>query len=382
MMPEFEEYRARRILNVHKHVDTWFYNRYSAHPYVGCAFGCEFCYGRSEKYIGGRGPDDFDRRIRVKVNAAELLRRELFRRRPDVITCGDWQLPAERDYRLSRQMLEIVHDDGFPLFVVERSPLLVRDADVLAAINERTWVGVVFSISALDPAIKQTFEPRSPGARARLAAMARLAQAGILVGTALMPVLPFLCDDEPHLEEVIIATKDHGGTFVLAGGLTMSGSQADRMWRVLDSRYPRIRSAYEELYADGPSGTEHHIRLCRRVRALCYKHGLTDRMPRWIEPGHLSVNRWVAEQMFFRMWDLELEGASQRRIWAYRRAGWTVDELPTSIQALYEAQGIDGLVALPNIGARLAQRIAGWLLEWQDRGATTTTEAPTSENPG
>jgi DNA repair photolyase len=154
---EYEEYLPRRILNVHKHVDTWFYNKYSAHPYVGCAFGCEFCYSRSEKYMGGRDPSDFDRRIRVKVNAAELLRRELPRRPPDVITCGDWQVPTERDYRLSRQMLEVVHDVGFPLFVVERSPLLTRDLDLLAAINERTWVGVVFSISSLYPVVKEAF---------------------------------------------------------------------------------------------------------------------------------------------------------------------------------------------------------------------------------
>ena len=367
-MPEFEECRATHILNVHKHVDTWFFTKYSAHPYVGCAFGCEFCYGRGEKYLGGRDPDDFDRHIRIKINAAELLRRELSRKRPDVITCGDWQIPAEREYWLSCRMLEVVHDLAFPLFIVERSPLLVRDVDLLTAINERAWVGVAYSISTLDPAIKLAFEPRSPGIATRLEAMERLAKAGILVGTALMPVLPFLCDDDNRLEEVVIATKDHGGTFVLAGGLTMSGPQAERVTQVLDRQFPQLHPAYESLYAGGPSGTAHHIELCNRARALCLKHGLSDRMPRWIGPGRLGVDRWIAEQMFLRMWDLELEGASQRRIWAYRRAGWTVDELPTSIESLHEAQGIAGLVALPGVGQRLAGRIAGWLAERPPHG--------------
>lgn len=375
MRPQYQEYQARKILNVHKHVDGWFYDKYSAHPYVGCAFGCEFCYSREDKYLAGRDPDEFDRVIRVKVNAAELLRRELARQPVDVIACGDWQLPAERDYGLSRRMLEIVRDLGFPLFIVERSPLLTHDLDLLTAINQRAWVGVVYSISTLDPAVKRAFEPRSPGVKMRLAAMAQLAQAGILVGTALMPVLPFVADDEAHLEEVIVATREHGGRFVLVGSLTMSGPQAARVWRVLDRCFPQARPTYEQLYAPGayspagryntdPSASSGQA-LARRVRTLCAKHGLADRMPRWIEPGPRGVNRWLAERLFHQTYDLELEGADERRIWAYRRAAWTVDEWPTSLAELYTSQGVAGLLTLPGIGERLARLIAGWLEERQ-----------------
>ena len=158
----YQECKTKRVLNVHKYVDGWFFDKYSAHPYVGCAFGCEFCYSRGGKYLGGRDPDDFDRIIRVKVNAAERLRRELGRKPVDVIACGDWQLPAEQDYRLSRSMLEVVHDLGLPLFIVERSPLLTRDLDLLTDINRQAWVGVVYSISTLDPTVKRAFEPKSP----------------------------------------------------------------------------------------------------------------------------------------------------------------------------------------------------------------------------
>jgi DNA repair photolyase len=383
MKPDYQEYQARSVLNVHKHVDGWFYDKYSAHPYVGCAFGCEFCYSREDKYLAGRDPDEFDRLIRVKVNAAEILRRELARQPVDVIVCGDWQLPAERDYGLSRRMLEVVRDFGFPLFIVERSPLLTRDLDLLTEINRRAWVGVVYSISTLDPAVKRAFEPRSPGVKMRLAAMAQLAQAGILVGTALMPVLPVVADDDKHLEEVVVATREHGGRFVLAGGLTMSGPQAARVWHVVDRCFPQARPTYEQLYAGNaysPSGRYNTDpsagsgqALARRVRALCQKHGLADRMPRWIEPGPRGVNRWLAERLFHKTYDLELEGADERRLWAYRRAAWTVDEWPTSLAELYASQGLAGLLALPGIGERLARLIAGWLEERQASNVKSQT---------
>ena len=373
MKPTYQEYQTKRILNVHKHVDGWFFDKYSAHPYIGCTSGCEFCYSRGAKYLRGRDPDDFSRIIRVKTNAAERLRRELARKPVDVIACGDWQVPAEREYGLSRQMLEVVRDLGFPLFIVERSPLLTRDLDLLTAINRQTWVGVVYSISTLDPAVKRAFEPRSPGVKMRLEAMAKLAAAGILVGTALMPVLPAVADDDAHLEEVIVATQEHGGRFVLAGGLTMSGPQAERVWRVVDRFFPQARPVYERLYAGDAYAPSRHYSadpsassgqaLGRRVRALCVKHGLADRLPRWIEPGPLGVNRRMAERLFRKVYDLELGEAYEQRVWAYRRAAWTVDELATSIQKLYASQGTKGLLTLPGIGTSIAHFIAGYLEE-------------------
>ena len=378
MKPAYEEYRAKRVLNVHKHVDGWFFDKYTAHPYVGCAFGCEFCYSREEKYLGGRDPDCFDRVIRVKTNSAERLRRELSRQLVDVIACGDWQVPAEPDYRLSRRMLEVLLDLGFPLFIVERSPFLTRDLDLLSDINRQTWVGVVFSISTLDPSVKRSFEPRSPAVTLRLAAMARLAEEGILVGTALMPVIPHVADDDAHLEDVIVATKDHGGRFVLVGSLTMSGPQADRVWHVVDRYFARARPTFERLYADGAYAPPRNYGadLSRRVRGLCQKHGLADRMPRWIEPGPLGVNRWVAEQLFRKTWDLELEGASERRVWAYRRAAWTVDELATSVEKLFDNQGVEGLMTLPGIGHRLSGLVADDLEVWREHDGPQNRTLP------
>jgi DNA repair photolyase len=318
--------------------------------------------------LGDQEPSTFDTLIRVKINAVELLRGELFGREPDVIAAGDWQQPAEDRYRLSRGMLEVVRDLGLPLFIVERSPLLIRDLDLLTEINRQSWVGVVFSISSLDPALKRAFEPRSPGVRRRLRAMERLARAGITVGTALMPVLPLVGDDEAHLEEVVKATRDRGGTFVMGGGLTMDGAQAQRTLEAFRGFDPTLVSGVRKLYEWERGGEpnysppkSYNARLGLLIRELCDRHGLLDRMPRYIAPGPLAINKRIAERLFLRTYDLELERARDYRIWAYRKAAWTVDEWPESISEIYEARGETGLRELPDVGRSIARRIGAWL---------------------
>lgn len=365
----FEEYKARKIVNIHKHVDgPWFWGKYTAHPYVGCRSGCEFCYQRGGPYLGKRDPDTFDTQLRVKINAVELLRKELSRLPSDVFACGDWQQPAEDRYRLSRQMLEVVLEAGFPLFIVERSPLLARDLDLLVEINRRAWVGVVLSISNLDPVLKRAFEPHSPGVYRRLQAMQQLAEAGILVGTALMPVIPFGGDDERHLEDLVHATQEHGGKFIMAGGLTMAGVQADRTLAAMRRVGPELESKLRQLYQWLPNGQpsyspppDYNTRLGLTIRELCVHHNLIDRMPRYIAPGPLAVNKRIAERLFLKTYDLELERANSYRIWAYRKAAWTIDELPESVGDIYRARGEAGLCALPGIGQSLAREIAGCL---------------------
>jgi DNA repair photolyase len=367
MKLEFQEYQVKKIVNVHKHADSWFWDKYSAMPYVGCRSGCEFCYLRGGHY-GHREPEQFDTLIKVKTNAVELLKKELPRLQPEVICCGDWQQPAESRYQLSRQMLGIVCQHSFPLFIVERSPLLLRDLDILQEIHKRTHVSVVYSMSNVDPRLKRAFEPHSPGLSLRFKAMKTLADAGILVGTALMPIIPFAGDDRAHLEDTVRASKDHGGTFVLAGGLTMDGVQARRTLEAARRVDPNLETRFRQLYhwEEGkkpgyspPPGSSHRVELV--VRELCERHGLKDRMPRYIAPGPLAANKRVAELLFLKLHQLELEQAAGYRIWAYRKAAWTIDEWPESIAGIYQARGTNGLKELPGIGQSLAGEISRWL---------------------
>jgi DNA repair photolyase len=366
---EFREYKPKKILNVRKHIDGgWFWDKYSAHPYIGCRHGCEFCYTRGGYYLGKRDPETLDSLIQVKTNAPELLRKELARKTPDVICCGDWQQPAEQRYGISRRMLEVVLEFGFPLLVIERSPFLLRDLDLLQEINRRSWAGVTVSFSNVDPSLKDVFEPHSPGLEPRLQMMEKLARAGILVGMNLMPILPILGDDDAQLEAAVRAAKEHGAAFVLGAGLTRAGAQAERSLAAAKRLDPALEAQWRKLYVWPEGGQpnygpppDYSLRLGRKIRELCERYGLRDRIPRYIGVGPLAANKRIAERLFLRIHDLELEGAAQQRIWACRNAAWAVDEWPESIGQVYAAKGEAGLQAIPGVGAGIAREIGEWL---------------------
>lgn len=352
-------YLAKKILNTYKHVDGgWFWVKYSAYPYIGCQFGCEFCYEREPKYLPFTSPDDFDKVIKIKLNAPELLRKELGKVPVDLLSTCDYQ-PVEKEFGLSRQLLEVALETKFPVFILDRSPLVTRDLDLIKAINRETVATVLFSIGFVDnKTVKKAFEPKSPSVKLRFKAMERISSQGILTGTCFMPILPFITDFESNLEEVVRMTRDCGGSFVLASGLTLSGSQKERYLNVIAQNYPELTAKYNDLYQGnyGPSG-EYWVRVATKARELCLKHGINDRMPRWIPQSALAMNKRIAEMLFLKVYDLELAKENTNKIWTYRKAAWTVDELDKSIAEIYADQGVPGLLALPNVGKQIASQI-------------------------
>ena len=235
---QFICYHPKTILNKGKRADHWFWTRYSAYPYLGCQHGCAFCYCRERKYIPHKPlepdavydveSDEFSHLIKVKENASILLRKALEKVERDVVFTGDYQ-PAERKYKISRHMLEVCLELGFPVFVLTRSPLVLRDLDLFKAINERSRAVVAFSIIATPETseyqVISRLEGLAPLAEKRFAAMEQIARAGILTGTVAMPLLPGLCDHDSNLQALARWTSNHGGKFVLASSLTLADQQ-------------------------------------------------------------------------------------------------------------------------------------------------------------
>jgi DNA repair photolyase len=368
MAVEYQPYRPKRILNKHKRPDHWFWTRYTAHPYIGCQHGCEYCYWRESKYCPYPDPRDFSRLIKVKINAPQLLRKELSKSPIGVVGLGDYQ-PAEWRYRLSRQMLQVCLDLGFPVFVLEKSHNVLQDLELITAINAKARAVISFSIIATPEspnyAYLKDFEPAVPLPPRRFKAMEQFAKAGIVTGTAFMPILPGIYDDDDNLEAVVRWTRDHGGTFVLAGGLTLSDEQKAYFLKQLARIHAENLPLYQRLYPQGSYGPPRSYwnRLGLRIAELCQKYGLSDRMRRPIIPGEKrAANKRIAEYLADKTYRLELAGERSYKIWAYRKAAWALDELEQDVRLVYERMGAKGLESIPNVGKKLAGEIEQQIL--------------------
>jgi len=373
----YQTYQPKHILNTHKHCDGWFWNRYSVSPYAGCEYGCEYCYARDEKYNPHkpeRDPevvkfdDAFSEYIKVKENAPELLRRELKRRPPDLVYFTGYQ-PANTRYGLARQTLKLLFEYGFPVFINEKSPAVLDDLDLLKRISEESYLNVAWSIiTARDDATRRVFEPRAPSVKERFAAMRRLADNGILTGTLLMPILPFVYDSEESIAEVCRATRDCGGQYVLDGGLTLWRNCKPHYYRVLERYDSTLMPRYERLYGSGQLSAEHGRRNHELVRRHAEKCGLTAYIPRPVRiyPQAQQLNRRVAAQFYLDAREMMMTGQTGYRYWAYLKAAWLLDDLKQDGTEIFREQGARGLQALPGIGKSLAQRIE-WILTEQEK---------------
>jgi DNA repair photolyase len=370
---EFIRYRPKTILNKAKRADHWFWTRYSAYPYIGCQHGCEFCYCREQKYSPYDDPLDFAYQIKIKENAPELLRKALNRLPVDLVFTGDYQ-PAERKFGVSRQMLEVCCELGFPVFILERSPLVLRDLDLIQEIHKNARAVVAFSIihtpETPDYAAIQKMEHLAPSVEKRYAAMEKLAAAGIPTGVCAMPLLPGLCDQRANLEALARWTAGHGGQFILASSLTLADQQKDYFFGVLTQHFPGLLASYQKRYPPGsyaPAAYDWRG-VALQLREFCIKYGISDRQPRPIIPGDKrALNRKIVERLAEDTYRLELENAPAQRIWATRKAAWAVEDLEQDIALIYQQMGLKGLQSIPDIGVGMAKKLEALLQELRFR---------------
>ncbi|MEK6541425.1 MAG: PA0069 family radical SAM protein [Pseudomonadota bacterium] len=179
----------------------------SINMYRGCEHGCIYCYARPSHARYDLSPGlDFETHLFAKPDAAVLLRAELARpsyvMRPIAIgTNTDPYQPIERDWRLTRQIIELLSETGHPLFITTKSDRIVRDIDLLADMARRRLVHVILSVTTLDPALARKLEPRAPRPAKRLAAIAALSAAGVPTQVNVAPIIPAITDHE--IEHII-----------------------------------------------------------------------------------------------------------------------------------------------------------------------------------
>jgi DNA repair photolyase len=280
MRVEYREEECRSALNRVKGMPF----EWSLNPYTGCAHRCTFCYVRAFERRADRPSDDrYGRSIRVKVNVAEILARELGRPSwtRETVAVGaatDPYQPVEGRYSLTRACIEVLGRAATPFGIITRGPLIVRDVDVLQEAARRADVSVTFSVPTLDPEVWRTTEPGTAPPRQRLRALTQLVESGIKAGVGMAPILPGLSDRPEQLAEVVKAARDAGATGVWANLLYLAPGTKEHFLEALSRDWPEQLGRYEELYARGaylPRAEVDPVRA--QVRTLAREHGVRDR---------------------------------------------------------------------------------------------------------
>jgi DNA repair photolyase len=264
----------------------------SINPYRGCEHGCVYCYARpSHAYVNLSPGLDFETRLFFKQDAAMRLREELNRRgyRCSPINLGantDPYQPLEKRLVITRALLEVLAESHHPVTIVTKSALVVRDIDVLGRLAAEQLVKVFVSVTTLDDELKRRMEPRAASPAARLAAISKLAAAGIPTGVMFAPVVPAINDHE--LESVLDAAAAAGARTAGYLFLRLPGEVRDLFYEWLDTHYPdranRVRSRIRSLRGgrDNDPRFGHRMRgqgpfaelLRRRFDASCRRNGL------------------------------------------------------------------------------------------------------------
>jgi DNA repair photolyase len=291
----FYDDQSRSIVSRNESPDVPF--RWSVNPYRGCEHGCAYCYARPyHEHLGFDAGLDFETRIVVKRDAALLLRKWLARPAWDgepIVFSGvtDCYQPAEREHRITRACLEVAEECGQPVGIITKNALVTRDKDLLASLGSRGAAVVAVSITTLDEGLARRMEPRTSTPRARLRAVAELAEAGVPVHVMTSPVIPGLNDHE--VPALLAAAREAGAESAGYTLLRLPGSVRevflDWLRRCEPLRAERVasllRGTREGRLNDARFGARmsgigpYAAQIARTFRVFAHRNGL-NRAPR------------------------------------------------------------------------------------------------------
>jgi len=265
-----KEILVKSVLNKTRRRDPWFLDDYTLNPFSACSFNCLYCFIRGSKY-----GVHMEERLSVKINALEILEKQLALRAKKkqygiivLSSATDPYLEIEAKYQLTRRMLELIHRYRFPVHIITKSTLVVRDFDLLQKINRdailpedlqsalRNKVFVTFSFSTVDDRIAKIFEPGAPGPSKRLQVLKQTLEAGLQTGVSMMPTLPYITDSEEHLEIMFNTFSQLCVNYLFPASITLFGNgPADSktlVFRAIQKHYPDLAEKYTQLFRYSP----------------------------------------------------------------------------------------------------------------------------------
>ena len=291
----FKEKTVKTILNKVKNPNEILLGDYTLNPYFGCSFDCEYCYINGSKYA------DSTNSLYIKSNTLELLKSQLKQKAKlkerAVINMGsatDPYMDIEKELFLSRDILKLFNRFRFPVHIITKSDLILRDIDILKKINDeailpkdianlKSKVMVTFSFSTIDEEIAKIFEPNTPNLKRRIQAMKKLKKEGFSVGVCFMPILPYISDTEIAIDEMIAAVKDIGCDYVLGFCLTLFGNTTKdsktKYYKILDKHFPDLVCKTEKIFkANEYPNASYQNKIYKRLADISGKYGMKNSM--------------------------------------------------------------------------------------------------------
>jgi len=257
---------------------------WSINPYRGCEFACRYCYARyTHEFMELREPEDFERKIFIKENAAWLLEQELKQVRPGeeiaLGTATDPYQPVERRARVTASLLEVLaRQHGLRVGVVTKSTLIERDIPVLQRIAERNTLVLNLTITTPNAALARLLEPRAPRPDLRLRTVARLRQAGLRTGILCSPLLPGITDTGKALDGMAKKAKAVDASFFAAQPLFLKPCSKEVYLAFVREHFPSLEPMYRQRFSDDAFVSKvYRKRIEALVKAVCTKYSLGRR---------------------------------------------------------------------------------------------------------
>jgi DNA repair photolyase len=254
---------------------------WTINPYRGCSHACVYCFARpTHAYLDLDSGKDFDNEIIVKVNVAEVLRKELTKpswgHHPVALgTNTDPYQRAEGRYALMPGIIDALADTATPFSILTKGTLLRRDLERLADAATRVPVDLAMSIAVYDDQLQQSVEPGTPTTKARLATVTAVREHGLDCSVFLMPILPYLTDTRAHLDEALRQAKDAGATSVLYTALHLKAGVKEWYYLWLAREHPELLPQYRLMYGGGAHAPkEYRTWLAAKIKPLIRAHGL------------------------------------------------------------------------------------------------------------
>lgn len=371
----YETIQAKTLLSKPIYGDAWFHSNRSMNSYRGCEHGCVYCDGHCQYYR----IDNFYTHIRIKENAPQVLRRELERAKfrsqskmqsetlvrflseqdkskvidqgPRKIIVGvsggvsDAYQQAEEEYRITRQVLETLHDFRLPVFILTKSNRVLRDLDLLKEMHKQSFVSVCFSITLHNEKMRSIFEPKSSATWERFEALKQIRKAGVYGGVMAYPIIPTVGDTWENMRGLAKEAKKVGAEFILFAGMTLKpGRQKEYFFNVVRRQVPQVYDRLQQIYANNHTyGYPILDRLPANAMVqgykICCELGISDRSIRHMTSDEPEANLRVLNRLLDFVFYRSMVLGKPKRSW-----------FPYSELAIKIEKGVTDLIELQQQG--------------------------------